>query len=119
MGFPWPLFVTFGWGIGLIANAFEALGAGRTERTIEREMERERRILDSEKPKRAARGRAQLPGADEAFGDFDTIEEPREQVREPRTGRGGVRLTEDGELTDSMIVELEDDDERRTRNRRA
>jgi hypothetical protein len=89
--FPWPLVVMFFWGIGLVANAFEALGAGRTERAIERELERERAILNSEKPKRAL-----------AADDDDM----------PMS----IRLTQDGELTDSMIADLDrDDDARRAR----
>lgn len=89
--FPWPLAVMFFWGIGLVANAFEALGAWRTERAIERELERERAILNSEKPKRAL------------AADHDDV---------PMS----IRLTQDGELTDSMIADLDrDDDARRAR----
>jgi serine/threonine-protein kinase len=108
MGLPWPLLVTLFWGMGLVAHWFEAWGAGRNERAIQREMERERTILEGEKAKRRARGRRELPGADDSFGDFDIVEEPR----------AGVRLTGDGELTESMIMELEDEDERRRRIRR-
>lgn len=87
--FPWPLVVMFFWGIGLVANAVEALGASRTERAVERELERERAFLNSEKPKRAL-------AADQ--DDFPA----------------SIRLTQDGELTDSMIADL-DDDARRAR----
>lgn len=82
--FPWPLAVMFFWGIGLVANAVEALGASRAERSIERELERERAFLNSEKPKRAL-------AADQ--DDFPA----------------SIRLTQDGELTDSMIADLDDD----------
>ncbi len=87
--FPWPLMVMFFWGIGLVANAAEAFGAACSERAIERELERERAILDSEKPKRA-------PAADQDGSPMS------------------IRLTQDGELTDSMIADL-DDDARRAR----
>lgn len=83
-GFPWPLFVTAGWGIGLVADGYETLSATRRERAINREVERERQRLEeewygAEKPKRAE--------------DDDDLEAPP------------IRLTEDGELTDSMVEE--------------
>src|SRR5260221_8465880 len=48
--FPWPMFVTFGWGIGLASNAIQvyqnsARVAERREATIRREMELEKRRL--------------------------------------------------------------------------
>jgi len=86
--FPWPLVVMFFWGIGLVSNALEVFGTARRERAIERELERERALLDSEKPKRArAAAEDDLPQS--------------------------IRLTEDGELTDSMIADLDHDDARR------
>jgi serine/threonine protein kinase len=98
MEFPWPLIVTFGWGIGLISNFFEAVGAGRHERAIEQALERERSMMGSDKPKRA------LAAPD----DEQEYDEPRRPVR----------LTADGELTDSIVMEIEDDDDaQRTRRR--
>ena len=53
----WVLWVTFGWGIGVISNVFDyytkyGAGAQRREDEIEREIERERaRIGSYEKPK--------------------------------------------------------------------
>lgn len=78
-GFPWPIFVSLFWGIGLIADIVEKSRSGANQRAIEREVERERQRLmdDMEKPKRK---------------------------------RSEIRLTEDGELTDSMIDELEMDE---------
>lgn len=84
--FPWPLMVTFFWGIGLVADVTEKLNLRRNERAIEREMEAERRQLYGEKAKR------------DSYYDDDadySIEEPLD-----------VRLTGDGELTDSMIDEI-------------
>jgi hypothetical protein len=74
--FPWPAFVTLGWGIGLFFSAMEAFGARNAEQSIEREIERElqRELLEDEKPKRK---------------------------------NDNIRLTEDGELTDSMVAEME------------
>jgi hypothetical protein len=40
-GFPWPIFVTFGWGIGVVANWWSVYGGGSrpiTEEQIQREM---------------------------------------------------------------------------------
>ncbi|MBK8025230.1 MAG: protein kinase [Chloroflexi bacterium] len=93
--FPWPLFVTVGWGIGLVANAMEALNAGAHERAVQREIAREEARLRSEKPKREAES---------------LMLDEESAVR-------GVRLTEDGEFTDSMIQELQDEDRPR-RSRR-
>jgi hypothetical protein len=44
--FPWPIFVTFGWGIGMVTHYLEyynkyGMGAERREDQIEREVERE------------------------------------------------------------------------------
>lgn len=85
--FPFPLAVMFFWGIGLVSNALEVFGAARRERAIERELERERAVLDSEKPKRARAAESDPPRS--------------------------IRLTQDGELTDSMIADLERDGDAR------
>jgi hypothetical protein len=40
-GFPWPIFVTLGWGVGIVANWWTVYGAGGrpiTEDEIRREM---------------------------------------------------------------------------------
>jgi serine/threonine protein kinase len=56
-GFPWPMFVTFFWGIGFVSHFFAYYnkyggGAMRREEAIQREIEREReRSLMYEKPK--------------------------------------------------------------------
>jgi uncharacterized ion transporter superfamily protein YfcC len=41
-GFPWPIFVTFGWGIGIAAQAWMVYGASKpiSEAEIDREMKR-------------------------------------------------------------------------------
>ncbi len=56
-GFPWPMFVTFFWGIGFVSHFFAYYskyggGATRREEAIQREIEREReRSMMYEKPK--------------------------------------------------------------------
>jgi serine/threonine protein kinase len=75
--FPWPIFVSFFWGLGLVGSAISAISGyanqDKVEGEIARELEREL-SYDDEKPKRK---------------------------------NDGIRLTDDGELTDSMIEEIE------------
>jgi hypothetical protein len=43
-GFPWPVFITAFWGIGLVMNAYDVYGRGPIrEADIQREVERLRR----------------------------------------------------------------------------
>lgn len=43
-GFFWPIFPIVGWGIGIVAHAWDAYGPARvTEERVQREMERLRR----------------------------------------------------------------------------
>lgn len=87
-GFPWALIVTLGWGVGLVAHGIEYRSHSTRETAINRAIEQERdMIYGTEKPKRDRR-------SDASRAD---------------RGAGRVRLTEDGEFTDSMIEELEDD----------
>ncbi len=61
--FPWPMFVTFFWGIGMVSHFFAYYnkyggGANRREEAIQREIEREReRSMMYEKPKNDRRMR--------------------------------------------------------------
>lgn len=77
-GFPWPIFVTFGWGIGVIANFIEYYnkygpGAAKQEEIVQREIERERqRSLAYEKPKREARLQLTDDGEIEEVYDDET-----------------------------------------------
>ncbi|MDX2139763.1 MAG: protein kinase [Chloroflexota bacterium] len=77
--FPWPMFVTLFWGIGLVANAIGVWGSKRNEVAIERAYARE---LESE----------------------SLLEEKAKRKNSE------IRLTEDGELTDSMVAEIEAQD---------
>ncbi len=84
-GFPWPIFVTGGWGIGVVANAMEVyaqsgMAEQARERAVQRGIERERRRLYGdeapEKPKRDQRARLSDDGEilyeeDEAQSDVE------------------------------------------------
>lgn len=92
-GFPWPLIIFFGWGIGMFAHFMEyynnyGAGRDRKEALIQREIERERERLNrmSEKPK-------------------NTYDDAVDQIR----------LTGDGELTDSFVEEWDAENKRKRR----
>ncbi len=84
-GHMWPMYPMMGWGIGLVAHAMgyyyeHGLGREHRERALQREIKRERgRVYGVEKPKNK-----------NTLGDFSR-----------------VRLTEDGELSDSFIYQIE------------
>lgn len=97
LNFPWPMFVTFGWGIGMFAHVmgyWSKYGGGRDrqEAYIQREL---------------ARMRSGKLKNDDLFVDDADVDS--------RGGNRGVRLTEDGELTDSTIDEIEAQDKRKRR----
>ncbi len=86
----WPLIVMLGWGIGLVAHGTEVVTTASRENAIERAIERERdQLYESEKPKHEER-------LDDSYD---------------------VRLTEDGEFTESMVEEI-DAEEKQKRDRR-
>ncbi len=91
--FPWPLFPTAGWGIGMFSHFMDywmkyGPGADRREALIAREIEREIE-------------RSQL-------GDkLKNTDKPKNDVWDSPP----VRLTEDGELTDSFIQERDERDD--------
>lgn len=91
--FPWFMIPLLGWGIGMFAHFMDYhqnYGGGREKREqlIAREMERERARMYAS----------------------DTYEKSKNDFAER-----GLRLTEDGELSESFIQELEDDDYNRRR----
>ncbi len=89
--FPWPLLVSIGWGIGLAAHGMEYLSHSSRESAISSAVEQERdRLYNGEKPKR------------------DRHQSRRDRKAEAR-GDSAIRLTEDGELTDSMVEQFEDE----------
>ncbi len=94
-GFAWPVFVTFGWGIGIVSHTIDYLqkygpGARRLEREIERELEKARR-------------EGRIPPPEVSDQDAGYMEKAK---NEDLTGQR-LRLTDDGELSQSFIEELE------------
>lgn len=95
-GHPWAIYPTFGLGIGIFATWMDyrnKYGVGRDyhEARLQREIERERERLSGAMPRKAKNEDADL------FYD--------EGAASP-----GVRLTADGEFTQSFIEELDDAD---------
>lgn len=96
-----PVVFAFVLALSVVAHAVGVMfsgtmGADAREREIERELERERQ----------RRGR--FAGAEDGEG----VTEPSKIKRDAGGGRGGIRLTEDGEFTESFVEELgEMDDE--------
>ncbi|MXX50279.1 MAG: 2TM domain-containing protein [Chloroflexi bacterium] len=91
-GFPWPLFVTAGWGIGLVSHLADyyfkhGRGAERREAAIDREVSRQRRL---------AQERGELLDDD----DYDEDYEEARALDLSRGDAGQLRLRDDGELVD-------------------
>ncbi len=102
-GFPWPLFVTLGWGIGLVAHALDYYskhggGAERREARINEEVQRYMQRMESD------------IYADEAHEEADVYDL---DAVEPRH----LRLSDDGELTSADAYEAAADDVKRARRR--
>ncbi|GEM_PF-386826 len=108
-GFPWPLIVTLAWGIGLVINGIEALSAGSQERGMQRAIERERALLNDPDLKRKNEQISAKRKNEERDYGFDFEDDAPE-----------VRLTGDGEFTESMIRDLDEEvgGEKRRRSRR-
>jgi serine/threonine protein kinase len=88
MDFPWPIFITFFWGIGVVANIMDYYnkygpGVEKRERLIQEELERERqRRMESDydaKPKRDRRVRLTEDGELEEVpeDDYADYEKPK------------------------------------------
>ncbi len=98
---PWPLWVTLGWGIGVVSHGvsyYSRYGGGhrRFEKAVDREVERLRRRRKRYSRRKGKRG-------DDAPLELEADKPKR------------VRLTEDGELTESFVEEVYEDEERRYR----
>ena len=115
--FPWPLFPLGFWGIGVGAQFFEyyneyGRGAQKQEEYIQREIDRElqrNQFKQKNKSKRDEEDAASLS---------QLLERDRTAYRNNlndgyEVERGGVRLNEDGEFTDSFIEDIERGDRRR------
>ncbi|MBN2472079.1 MAG: protein kinase [Anaerolineae bacterium] len=91
-GFPWPFFPTLGWGIGIVAHYMEyhhkyGRGAERRERLIQEELERAR-----------LSGRIPYESDKRKNEDLIGLDDQR------------LRLADDGELSDSFIEQVMDED---------
>ena len=95
-GFPWPLFVTAFWGIGLVNHYVDyyykhGRGADQGEEEIESEITRQMRISQGHESDR----RHGMVDSGEELLDADNAE------------ARAVRLNDDGELSDSFVDELD------------
>lgn len=101
-GFFWPMFSMFFWGLGVAGQGVEYYtthgpGAENREAAIEEEVQRhmqrsQRRRLQQEAPPEKVK-----------------LKRDRRRLEDVQRGGGGVRLNEDGELTDSFIEEQQRD----------
>ena len=96
-GFPWPIFITGFWGIGVVSQYVEfyykhGRGAEKREAEIEEEVTRQMRLSQQRKSKVEAD-----EAADVGILDLDSIDAHQ------------VRLKADGELTDSFIDQADDE----------
>lgn len=102
-GFPWPLFVTGGWGIGMLSHLVDYYskhggGARRREEAIEAEVARRIELARAQESLRHLR--------DNEDGNFDGADVYTLDNYQPR----GMRLSDDGELLDP---EYDEDDQLR------
>jgi serine/threonine protein kinase len=98
-GFPWPIFPTGFWGIGVVMQYVEyhykhGSGAEKREEEIEQEISRQMR-LSQIREKERNKGHYSSDEADYEIFDLDQIEARQ------------VRLNDEGELTDSFIQEAD------------
>lgn len=98
-GFPWPIFPTGFWGIGVVMQYIEYYykhggGADRREAEIENEISRQMRLSQMRERERR-KGTYAEDEADYEVFDIDHIEARQ------------VRLNDEGELTDSFIQETD------------
>jgi hypothetical protein len=90
------MFVTLGWGIGLVSNALSAFGQSTQnlasqEEQIQREIERERQRLGNSAVQKRK------------HDELDAAGEPAPPLR----------LTDEGELTDSFVEEWDEEQKRK------
>jgi hypothetical protein len=105
LGFPWPIIVMLGWGIGLFAHGAEVFGAASRERAIQRQLERERAFVSATKAKRGEQDVTVIEGRSAAVSLDDLLDDGKQ--------KRSARIREDGEFTDSMVEELRDRRDRR------
>ena len=105
-GFPWPLFVTFFWGIGMAGHLLDYYnkhggGAQKREERIQEEVLRQMRRLEE---------RERSIYAEEDAEDADVYALDDVELRH-------LRLSDDGELTDYEQLDEDDVLEQRRQNR--
>ncbi|MFN8374671.1 MAG: protein kinase [Anaerolineae bacterium] len=95
--FPWPAFVTMGWGIGLVSNGIGVFSQSNKrveerEEQVRRELERERQRLGT-----------------------SVVEKRKNEAGEALGGESAppLRLTDEGELTDSYVQEWDEQHKRK------
>lgn len=106
-GFPWPIFVTAFWGIGLVNQYLDyyykyGRGADLGEQEIASEITRQSKVSSWLKRKRA----------DDLYNDAEGL--PAADQNRARS----ARLNDDGEFSDSFIDEMEGDAVKREQGRR-
>jgi len=104
--FPWPLFVTGGWGIGLFSHMADyyfkhGKGAERQKAEIEREVIRQRRLA-------RYRGERLSEDEEDPWEDAGAMDLVRDEA-------GHIRLSDDGELPDALDSDQGLDDISRAR----
>ena len=104
--FPWPIFVTGGWGIGLVSHILQyhyehGVGAKKKEAEIEAEIERQYRLRQMRRESESAE-----------MHDADLHDEARVYDLD-RVKASRLRLNDDGELVD--FAALDDSETKRQR----
>lgn len=96
-GFPWPIFPSVFWGMGLVTQYIDyyfkhGRGADKQEAEIEAEL---------------ARRRGQMPDADQRKGHYQPSAEDYDVFDIDDVAVRRVRLNADGELTDSFVQDVD------------
>ena len=95
----WTMFALFGWGVGLVAHAADTFGWSLSGESQDRHMEK---MLQMERS---------------LIGESEKRKNDESEAVKRKNDEPDVRLNEDGEFTDSMVEELEEN-QRRRRGRR-
>ncbi len=107
-GFPWPIFVTALWGIGLVNQYVEyyykhGRGADQGEEEIASEITRQMKVS---------------PWLNDEGDDEEVYNDESKMPKAKYTGARSARLNDDGEFSDSFIDEVEGGGARRRSQRR-
>jgi serine/threonine protein kinase len=114
-GFPWPLFPLFFWGMGLFGQGMEyyqkygegrARHEARVQREIDRELSRSQRGRSNKGKRDKAKNEAYDDGYSDDIGTSMSLSQIDGAAQNPR-------INSEGELTDSFLREIEDEEQRR------